>query len=155
APQPDASPIGREVSARQRAQQTIWYERGRGAWERGDWTDAAIAFQQVEDIAPGYQDAAERLAEARQLAEASEGDARRQAELAAWYDQGATAWARNDWSAAAAAFLKVEGASAGYRDAAARFAEAQARLAEARQQQRLATLYNDGVSAAARGDWAS
>ena len=64
----DLASLRQHVTAgRQRqAEAATWYERGVSAFGRRDWPAAIVAFGQVVEVAPGYRDAADRLAEARQ-----------------------------------------------------------------------------------------
>ncbi len=55
----------RLAEAQEQVDLAAWYEQGLRAWERGDWPAATAALERVTRIAPGYENAATLLTEAR------------------------------------------------------------------------------------------
>jgi len=82
----------RVASARERQARLVgWYDLGVAALARQDWAGAVQALEHVVGAAPGYRDAAARLAEARQAAEVDATLARARATLAAGQAEAAAA----------------------------------------------------------------
>src|SRR3954454_3919895 len=98
------------------------YQAARTDLAGGRWTDAAARLEQLAAVAPDDRGLAT-------LREQLAAETERQARIAAWYDHGGRAAARQDWAGAQAAYRQVVESAPGYRDAAARLAAAEQALA--------------------------
>ncbi len=87
----DIATLRRDVAIQQRrdTQLAAWYGEAIAAEARGDWPEAIAAFHQVLGEAPGYRDAASRLAAAEQDCALHQGLASARATLAAGHPQEA------------------------------------------------------------------
>ncbi len=133
------------------------YAAGATALRVRDWAAAITAFETVEALNPGAQDARKKLAQARKALE-REGV---ETDVARYYAEGLAAEQRNDLGGALAAFENVRKFNPNYRDVATRLAEIEKALTPAAvavasvtaPEVNLDSLYQAALATEQRGDW--
>jgi len=131
APAPPTTPPVTPPPSVPRAELDKLYTEALIAYHLGKWAEAVAGFQAVVNAQPDYEDAADRLAQARLPMQLAEQTAREQAQrqehkLAALYSQGRKALDDKQWAEAAARFSQIVSVDPGYRQAAQLLALAEA-----------------------------
>jgi tetratricopeptide (TPR) repeat protein len=91
--------------------------QGRALIEKQDWPAAALLLQELVDLAPGHQEAAQLLLTAQVQLEKQQKEAQLQAKAEAIYSQARAKLAAQDWVAAINLMHELESTYPGYRDA--------------------------------------
>jgi predicted Ser/Thr protein kinase len=140
-----AAPPTKQAAVQDRAHQLLlssMYQRALDAAESEEWPQAVNLLQQILKVDPSYADAAERLAHAA-----------RRARLAALYRAARKALSDQRLQEAVDELGEIVNIDAHYRDAAELLTRAGISLAELKTQERLASLYHEGLSHYERQEW--
>jgi tetratricopeptide (TPR) repeat protein len=127
-------------------------EHGRMLVQAGDWPEALSVLQELVDLAPGHQEAAQLLLTAQVQIEKAEKTRKRQEHLASLYEQARLKMDAQDWRAAQGVLAQIDTIQPGYRDVKdllASVAAQQARLDE------FARLVARGKEFLSARDWSS
>ena len=143
----DARPpaVSQQTAAQERAHRLLlssMYQRAQDAARSEEWPQTVNLLQQILKVDPEYPEAAEQL-----------GHAARQARLAALYKGAKRALQDERWQEAVDELGEIISVDAHYRDAAELLTQAGMSLAEFKTQERLANLYQQGLSFYERQEW--
>ena len=134
-----------ETAAQERAHRLLlssMHQRAQDAAQSEEWSQAVNLLQQILKVDPAYPDAAALL-----------GHAAHQARLAALYKGATQALQGRHWQEAVDELGEIVSIDAHYRDVAELLTQAGMSLAEYKTRERLANLYQQGLSFRKRQEW--
>lgn len=143
---------------RRQQDETAWqtlYQRAQALAAAGKWEEAITAYEGLLEKAGDYRDARARLRQALEQLELSQAAAQKQRQLMEveeLYDTAMSAFNRQEWAAAIAAFERIAAIMPNFQDTASRLAAARQHLAQETAEAGVAALYEEGRAALALGD---